>query len=505
MLLGRQQRLEKQVAIILATGTIPPARRLGHQIEAQRRHGARIDAIVHPEQADHLERDGAHWHQGAEVDPTGEELLAGANPGQRALQMITQHRQRQRILIAGLLQLIAQLTQRLTDQLQLRLPLLVGLVELQQQLIDEAAPLADRAGQRQLVAQPAQTIEEVAQPPQSRRILPLDLAVGQNIGHRLIAGHRKTQQHAFDPVLPGVGRHLVEGEPLRIAAVQPPTDARFADPALHLLQIRLLEPLGRQHLGHRQQAQQLGGAAAQIRQMQERQEALQQRALLGRRAVGDGEGNVALGSGRTKHRLDEGAVAVDVGHHHHHIPRLESRIGGKARQQGVVQHLHLAHRAVAGMDDQGLIFRGQEVFFALPAAILEIQNVRLQQVQQVVRLDLDEGIELVRLQIHQQGVVIPPLLAHGDQQRVALGHVTGIGEEAIQAGRVSHQRLLRPRDQRGIQLGTAACQQLLQPPLVHAPGLDEIAPVVTAGVGQHQMHVGMVAQRLQRPQVVRRQ
>ena len=68
---------------------------------------------------------------------------------------------------------------------------------------------------------------------------------------------------------------------------------------------------------------------------------------------------------------------------------------------------------------------------------------------------------------------------------------------------VLRKRLLRPRDQAGIQMGTTARQQLLQPPLVHAPRLDEIAPVVATGVGQHQMHVGMVAQRLQRPQVVR--
>ena len=40
-----------------------------------------------------------------------------------------------------------------------------------------------------------------------------------------------------------------------------------------------------------------------------------------------------------------------------------------------------------------------------------------------------------------------------------------------------------------------ARQQLLQPPLVHAPRLDEIAPVVAAGIREQNMDINMFTQR----------
>ncbi|MNV53134.1 hypothetical protein D3C71_1452620 [compost metagenome] len=62
LLLGRNQRLEEEVTVIVTSATVTTLRLLAHQIKAQRCQRARIDTIVHSEQANDFERNRTHWH-----------------------------------------------------------------------------------------------------------------------------------------------------------------------------------------------------------------------------------------------------------------------------------------------------------------------------------------------------------------------------------------------------------------------------------------------------------
>ena len=75
MLSGGQQRFEEEVAVILASRTIAGTVILPHQVEIQRCPAAGIIAVIHAQQADPAEGDGAHRHEGGESDGPGHETL----------------------------------------------------------------------------------------------------------------------------------------------------------------------------------------------------------------------------------------------------------------------------------------------------------------------------------------------------------------------------------------------------------------------------------------------
>ena len=77
---GGQQGFEQQVTVIFTARTVAGTVVAAHQVEIQRWLGAWVVAVVHAEQADEFEGDGAHGHQGAKIDSSGEEAL-----GQTAL------------------------------------------------------------------------------------------------------------------------------------------------------------------------------------------------------------------------------------------------------------------------------------------------------------------------------------------------------------------------------------------------------------------------------------
>lgn len=96
-----------------------------------------------------------------------------------------------------------------------------------------------------------------------------------------------------------------------------------------------------------------------------------------------------------------------------------------------MQHLELPHGAVAGVDlqsaviqaDRALVVAGIEVELAGPP-FRQLQHVFLDGPQQgdlaliVAILDVDEGLDLRYLQLHQLVQVVAPQLAHGGEQRI---------------------------------------------------------------------------------------
>ena len=75
---------------------------LAHQVEVAAHGAARVVAVVHAEQADDLERDGAHRHQGAEGDATGAKALLQPRHLERFEPALAQRGQRRLLHEAGL-------------------------------------------------------------------------------------------------------------------------------------------------------------------------------------------------------------------------------------------------------------------------------------------------------------------------------------------------------------------------------------------------------------------
>ena len=216
---------------------------------------------------------------------------------------------------------------------------------------------------------------------------------------------------------------------------------------------------------------------------------MQQRALLTRRPIRDRKRDLAPS---TKHRLNIGAVAVHIRHHHHHIFRGEGRVLLEQRQQPVVQHFEFAHRAVAGVDLQGSIRRidGALVMAAVEieltgASLGQLQHILLDGAQQadialgIHLVDIDEGLDLRHLQLHQLMQVVASQLAHGGEQRV------GGALQCLDVGP-------------GFELVFEARQRL---------AIQQIPPVVAARVGDEQVHLYLrpAAEGQQRLHIARRQ
>ena len=234
---------------------------------------------------------------------------------------------------------------------------------------------------------------------------------------------------------------------------------------------------------------------------------MQRGVSLTRTAVRYRIGNVALTAGAAEHRLNIGAVAVDICHHHHDIARRQLRILLQHRQQAIVQHLHFPLRAVADMHRNAAIFWIERAFLiaarellcrdASYRAVLQLKDVVFQVLQQRAWGDVDKGIQLfIALHTCQQKDVVAPQLAPGGQQWVTHILLPFAIEQTFRALRIAEKRKLAV-----IPVMTAAARD--EP--CEKRRVFDIAPVVATGVSKQQMHINMFAQRLQGLQVDRRQ
>ena len=71
-------------------------------------------------------------------------------------------------------------------------------------------------------------------------------------------------------------------------------------------------------------------------------------------AVAEGVGQMArvIPFQAAEHGVDVGRVGFNVRHHHDHVPGAQVRVGGEARQQGVLQDFHFPLRAVGDAEPQ---------------------------------------------------------------------------------------------------------------------------------------------------------
>ena len=177
-----------------------------------------------------------------------------------------------------------------------------------------------------------------------------------------------------------------------------------------------------------EQAQHPVHAEALLRQPQQRQKHLRQRRSGGFAAVGNRIRNRRRAGVRRKHGVDEGRIQFDIRRQHHHVRRLQAIAHIKQGQQLVVQHLNLAHRAVANMHLQRAIISSHRVRLA-GGPVGQRQYILLQASQQAMRhLRLVEHIMQLR-HIGQAIEKIPALFAPRSQQ--------GVANIQIQVGRIA--------------------------------------------------------------------
>ena len=357
---------------------------------------------------------------------------------------------------------------------------------------------------------------------------------------RRIAGRRGTgrrgpggvaQQHALEPEAPAV---LVEGheaELLTVLAGESPAHAAVGQPAPQALKFALLDGEATPEGSDIQCIQHLADAEAALRQLQQHQDQSEQRIGLTGHPVGDGEGNMARIARRqlTEDRLDIGGISVDVRHHHQDVARpqrfalpLPGRLVGtfEGRQQAVMQNLDFTQRRVGADQTDGIILRLQPARSSLGQGALagmhQLENLILDLMQQRCllgrRILADARHEDVQFEI--ETAVAPGQRAlefiQIDDEVTPLG--TQPGQQRIG---LEVQLLLRQPGQRrclGV-TGTLSRDALA----VHAQAVgshtaphgfavgDDIAPVMTAGIGDHQVDVHHPGQRMQRIQRLPRQ
>ena len=164
-LLSGQNRFQEQIAVIIATATVATFNLLRHQIEPQRRQRARIHAVVHAQQAHHLERNGTHRHQRTEVDLPGEEALTDAFLIEARRQIVTQNGQRHLVGIARRQAKIDGLLPLLFDQRQHDFSVTIRGEEGIQQLPAQRQPRLERARFAQDLPPVAELRQQVCQLP----------------------------------------------------------------------------------------------------------------------------------------------------------------------------------------------------------------------------------------------------------------------------------------------------------------------------------------------------
>jgi hypothetical protein len=131
-------------------------------------------------------------------------------------------------------------------------------------------------------------------------------------------------------------------------------------------------------------------------------------------SIGHAVRNAPIGG--VEYRFDVWCIRLDVRRHHDDVGRFERRIFGEESEQAVVQHLHLAHRAVAGMDlHRAIVLRDRQ----RRRSIAEIEDVGLECREQRALAGLDEAWHLTgALDLVQQIEKIAALLAERGEQAV---------------------------------------------------------------------------------------
>ena len=381
----RQQGFQKQVAVVLAARAVTGAPAGPHQVKVARRGLARVVAVVHAEQTNRLEGDGAHGHERAKLHAAAKKPLLQTALVHLPQPMLAHHLQRQRRLQMGLGAGLLPTLQRLLQALQQALfGVVAGLEKSRDQRAHGGAPLLGRLVAAERLQGLVHRVHPVQQMADHAGVQALDGGLRQRATPGAATTDGIAQQQAAQAKGPGVlvaACHAVGKAPaLAVIGVQPPAHTGAGEPSLQLRDVGRAQAKTLAHGRDLKQPQPIDQRDARIGQFEQLLQRLHQ-GRLARRGVGHRVGNVARLAAReaAKHRMDMGRKGLHVGHHDHHIAGMQRGVGLEPRQQAVVQHLHLALGRVGAHQGDGVIARSQGQ--RLGRHRLQVQDGRLQQRQ----------------------------------------------------------------------------------------------------------------------------
>ena len=379
---GREQGIEHELAVVIVAGAVAGAGLAGvlHQVKAVFAGAARVVAIVHAQQADHLKRNGPHGLQGAKGDTAGVKALfqrgrlQGGQPGG------LHHFQRHGLLKAGVLAGLQPGLQAVLQPLQHGgIDAVLGAKAIGQEL---AQALGPHLGRRRGLGRLPPGLQAGQQSGQDAGQVGAEAFYLGQRGHALPVGAGGqavvldgggpagiAQQHALQAKPGAVG--VATGGQIKLAAVlgvQPPAYARLRHPVAQLRGIGGLQPQAGGHGGHVQQAGQIAEMAALLRQAQQPLQGHDQGAVGLGGQIGNGKGDAArvVVCVQAKHGANGRGGRGNVRQHDDDVARLQRGLPGRGRrgQQGeqvVVQHFQFAHQAVGAVQDDGLVGRRDAV------------------------------------------------------------------------------------------------------------------------------------------------
>ncbi len=482
-----EQRFEEGMAIFFAIGPVARARMTYGEIEIRHGRVARKLAVVEPQQAQHRHRHRAMGPQGGEGDAATKEGPAGRHGLQCVVEAALHHGEGHGFIAGGLGGGIAHGLPGGAQGLGFRGRFrIVEVEEVLQQALEKRRPFRWRACPSKGGVGGEQRLAEADEAPQHTGAAALDgcsrqtpLEQGRGEGGR--SGHAggidfrqgHAEQQALEALAPAMGVFGGQVAGCAPGAVDAPADAGGLHPEAQLFDVVPIEAPAPCHGRVFEEGQHLLGFQPPLGDIEQGGEGAQQRGFDRGRAIRNGEGQ-AQGRQRlalprplplqagAEAGLDQRRIGFEIGGEHQHVRRAQLGAGFEQGEQPVVEHIHLAHGAVADVDLQAVVIGGNHLRRHL-RQIVQIEHVGLQGAQHGCGRDILEGGDF-RIDLFADAIEkLPRHRAEGAEHRMA--------------GFEQHGRPWRFQRRPG----------------AHA-GSDQIAPVGAAGVEQIQGDVDVAAQ-----------
>jgi hypothetical protein len=360
------QRVEQDLAVLGARVTVADVWVAEEEVVAVAGRVARKDGVVEAEQADDPMRDAAHRVQRAHRQMPGPEVRAGRAAGQADLEQRgdvghVQGRGAWAVLAGGLVDDVGQQAVHLGA-----LPAVarrqgrerVGGVG------QRGRPGVDRPALSEVRDRCLKAVEILGEAPRKVDRGAVDIVVGDYAVQqpRLVLGHRDAGHQAIQTGLPRALRDVLQAEQNTVVRVEAPACTDRGDPLLQPAHVVLREAEASPDRLAVGEVEDLGGGDARGCELEQSRDNAEDGVGLAEGPVGEADAQVCgravrrigvasvVGIARAEGRLDERRECLNVRAHDNDVARLERRVVLEGMQNRVAKNLHLAGRAVAGVD-----------------------------------------------------------------------------------------------------------------------------------------------------------
>src|SRR6266540_3197140 len=215
---GREQRFEKEIAVVLARRSVAKPRGLRHEVETELLGRPRKGAVVHPDEANHPERDAAHRLETAEGDAAGEESGLVEIFVERGTESFEQRGPADGAREPSVLLLASEGLKLAAEDLKLALRVVGNREETVERAVEKAGPFVEAAPIAERVDEFEDTLDVFGQAAGERGGIPLDVIQRENAVEEAQAAssHCVTKEQAVETGAPGLPGESGQPEPLPV-------------------------------------------------------------------------------------------------------------------------------------------------------------------------------------------------------------------------------------------------------------------------------------------------